>query len=51
MLSVFTKVSVMWTAPILDFRNVPDPIQQLTLLPDLLGGTSQYVTEENDVGS
>jgi hypothetical protein len=41
----------MWTAPILDFRKVPDPTQQLVLLSDLFGGISLYVTENADVGS
>jgi hypothetical protein len=31
--------------------KVPDPIQQLALLSDIFGGTSQYVTENANVGS
>lgn len=41
----------MWTVPILEFRKVPDPIQQLALQSDLFGGISQYVTENADIGS
>jgi hypothetical protein len=41
----------MWTAPIFDFWKVPNPIQQLALLSDLFGGSSQYVTENAVVGS
>jgi hypothetical protein len=41
----------MWTAHILDFRKIPDPIQQLAVLSDLFVGTFQYVTENADVDS
>lgn len=35
----------------MDFRKIPDPIQQLAVLSDLFVGTFQYVTENSDFGS